>query len=540
MNSRTRNFVCKRRTVWIWAALYVTVLFSMYYSTLAYLLQEWRSDEFTYCCIVPFVVLYLIWEKRGRLAYLPSTPTWKGLIPMGFGVCLFAMGELGAEYTLLFVSLWLFAVGLCWLHLGWQKLRTISFPLFFSLAMFVPPGVVYAPASFELKIISSKFGVWLMQSYGLSAYREGNVIDLGFTKLQVVDACSGLRFLIPLFLMALLLAYYFCAPFWKKMVLVCSAIPLSIFTNSLRIASVGILYQFFGIMAAEGFLHEFSGWFIFILSLAFLTLEMRLLKRSSKDNKKLMFCHDELAVGRGAEFGKEQSGVRCGEEDGHASLPRRIIAVVQPPQAPAAMALLCMILILSQGAVYGEKMVQINPFSGFPLQIGEWSGIRTDMEQQFLDTLKLTDYALLEYRNGDEEIGLYVAYNGSQSKGKATHSPATCLPGNGWDFRESGPASIPLRGNSGATLRVNRAFMEKNGVKQLVYYWFPQRGRILTNLYQVKLYNFWDALTRRRTDGSLVRLITPLHVTEHPKDAEARLQGFTRLIVPLVAEYLPQ
>ena len=130
-----KNSEWRRWIIRVWAVLYVTVIFSIYHSTLAYLLHEWQSDDFTYCFIIPFVVLYLIRERRERLAHLPSLPTWKGLIPMGIGVCLFALGELGAEFTMLFVSLWLIAVGLCWLHLGWQKLRTISFPLFFSLTM---------------------------------------------------------------------------------------------------------------------------------------------------------------------------------------------------------------------------------------------------------------------------------------------------------------------------------------------------------------------------------------------------------------------
>ena len=540
MKSEIQTIIGIPVAAWLRVALYVTLLFLIYHATLFYLLHEWQSDDFTYCFIIPFIVLYLLWERRKCLATLPSLPSWKGLMPMGVGVCLLVIGELGAEYTMLFISLWLIAVALCQLHLGSHKLRSISFPLLFSLAMFVPPSLVYGPISFKLKLISSQVGVWLMQSYGLSAYREGNVIDLGFTKLQVVDACSGLRFLIPLFLMGLLLAYYFRAPFWKKLVLVCSTIPLSIFTNSLRIASVGILYQFLGAMAAEGFFHDFSGWFIFILSLAFLLLEMWLLNKIFKSNKQLANDTIKLTINKKREVASAQWAMRCEEKDGRVSLPRGVMAMMHPPQAPAALVLLGIILILSQWSEYREMKVPLKSLSNFPLRIGEWSGVRTEMEKQFLDTLQLTDYALLEYKYGRDKIDLYVAYNGSQSKGKATHSPATCLPGSGWDFRESGPATILLMGSKYATMRINRAVMEKNGIKQLVYYWFPQRGRILTSLYQVKFYNFWDALTRQRTDGSLVRLITPLQGSEQYKETEARLQGFTRLIAPVLEKYLTQ
>ena len=88
-------------------------------------------------------------------------------------------------------------------------------------------------------------------------------------------------------------------------------------------------------------------------------------------------------------------------------------------------------------------------------------------------------------------------------------------------------------------MRVKRAYMERNGVRQIGYYWFPQRGRILTNMYQLKAYAFWDALTRHRTDGALMRLITPVYESEKVEDAEARLQGFARQFVPILDEYIP-
>jgi len=131
-----------------------------------------------------------------------------------------------------------------------------------------------------------------------------------------------------------------------------------------------------------------------------------------------------------------------------------------------------------------------------------------------------------------------VAYYESQRKGATTHSPETCLPGSGWNFEESGTAHIDL--GSGKTMNVNRAFIEKSGSRQLIYFWFPQRDRILTNLVQVKIYSFWDALTRQRTDGALIRIITPVYPDEEEKDAEARLQTFARMIVPVTRDFIPR
>jgi len=93
--------------------------------------------------------------------------------------------------------------------------------------------------------------------------------------------------------------------------------------------------------------------------------------------------------------------------------------------------------------------------------------------------------------------------------------------------------------HDGKPMKVNRAFMEKGAYKQLSYFWFPQRDRVLTNAYQLKLYNFWDALTRHRTDGALVRLVTPVYSDEEVEEADARLLSFTKEIVPILNEYLP-
>jgi exosortase D (VPLPA-CTERM-specific) len=552
MKSDFKKVINFNPVCWPRIAIYGFLLFITYHSSLDYLLRKWHEEDFTYCYMIPLIVLYLIWEKRKILAEKPSLPSWKGSAPLVLGILLFFLGDLASEYTLQFFSLWLVMVGLCWLHLGWKKLKLISFPVVFSLAMFVPPNALYAPLTLKLKLISSQIGVLMMQMYGLSAYREGNVIDLGFTQLQVVDACSGLRYVIPLFVMGILMAYYYKAAFWKKAFLVASTIPLSIITNSLRIASVGILYQFWGPAVAEGFFHDFSGWFIFMASLAFLLLEMWLLKKIFRERGAI---NQERGT-RNEERGDEETGTRSEERGVESTVsnlgPRTsnlepqeasqgLAGFFRPPQFIAAVIVLLVTVSIAQTVNFREKTPLAKPFSGFPLQVGEWNGARQEMEQQFLDTLKLSDYVMIDYLNPQgKQVSFYVAYNASQSKGEATHSPATCLPYSGWVFNESGTATVPGTGKGDKPVRVCRAFMEKNGEKQLVYFWFPQRGRVLTSIYQIKLYNFWDALTRHRTDGALVRIITPVYQNEGLADAETRLRGFTKDIAKVLGTYLPK
>ncbi len=463
---------------------------------------------------------------------VPS-PTWIGLVPFGFGLFLFWLGELGGEYYTLYISLWVVIVSLVWTHLGWERVKTVSFAAIMLLASFPFPNVINFRLSLDLKIMSSRLGVALLRLYGMSAYREGNIIDLGFTQLQVVDACSGIRYLFPLMILSLLLAYWFRGHTWKRSVLFLSSIPLAIFVNSFRIAATGVLYSFFGAVVAEGFFHGFSGWLIFMFTIPVLLVEMWVLRWLPPKEQ------------RGDE--RPPSAGERGDE-GHADLtfdrpasghPKHSTPAFFQPVFVVAIVLLGSILVLSNTIDFRENIPIKKSFKEFPAKVGEWSGNKEQMEQQFIDALHFSDYAMADYTDSHgKSVSFYSAYYESQRKGESTHSPEACLPGSGWEFREAGATDVPI--GEGRSMRIKRAFIEKSGQKELTYYWFAMRGRTLTNLYQVKLYTFWDALTKHRTDGALVRLITPVYQNEKLEEAEARLQGFTKEIVPVLKEYIPE
>ena len=499
--------------------LYFGIMTGIYFSTIPWLLRNWSRDDYTYCYLIPLIVLYLIWEKRKELISLPFLPSWKGMFFLIPGILLFWLGELAGEYFTMYISFWLALVGICWLHLGWKKLKVIAFPLVFMLTMFPPPNFIYQKISVALKLISSQLGVAMMQFFGMSVFREGNVIDLGFTQLQVVDACSGLRYLIPLIVLGILLAYFFRGSLWKKMVIVLTTIPLSILTNGLRIGLTGLLYESWGPKVAEGFFHGFSGWFIFMFSLGVLLLEMWVLNKVGAKGKR------QKAKG----------------EDSIIDRPPLAVSRLFSSHFIVAIVLLGATLALSFGIEFREKIPITKSFDQFPLKVGKWTGTREYMEQKFVDSLDLSDYVIIDYKNGDgRHVNFYIAYYESQRKGESIHSPATCLPGSGWIFKQAGTKNIPMSYDGSSFMPVNRAFMQKSGYRQLSYYWFPQRGRILTNAYQLKLYVFWDALTRQRTDGALVRVITLVHELEDLNRAEARLRNFVREIVPVLSEFIPE
>ena len=512
---------------WMKAGVYALGIILIYYSALVRMIfHDWAKEDNSHCYLIPFVVLYLLWEKRSALRSCPSVPSWKGAVPLLFGIGLFWVGEFGGEFFTLYISLWLVVVGLIWLHNGWRKLREMGFALFMMLTMFPFPNFINTKILVHLRIISSDLGVKMLHLCGMSAYREGNVIELPLTTLQVVDACSGLRFVVSLGILSLIMAYWFRGALWKKAILFLSSLPLAIFTNSIRIAVTGILYSLCGASVAEGFFHGFSGWLIFMVTIPVLLLEMWILTK----------------IG-----GQTESATEPVVNEKRILFP----AVEQMPESPSslrsamlqpvfitALVLLVATFALSRGVEFREKVPLKKSFNEFPLTIGEWTGTRQSMEQLFIDSLHFSEYIMVSYRNPKaREIDFYVAYYETQRKGETTHSPETCLPGSGWSFEKAGLASIAH--GDGRMMKVNRAIMEKSGRRQLMYFWFPQRGRILTSLLQVKIYSFWDALTRQRTDGALVRIITPVYESERLEDAEKRLQGFTREIAPALGEFIP-
>jgi exosortase D (VPLPA-CTERM-specific) len=515
---------------WIKFLFYGLLFLGIYYSAFTWLItQDWEKEAYSYCWLISPVVFFLIWLKRDELASTSSKPSWTGLVPVGVGIVFFWLGELSGEFFTLYISSWLMLVGICLLHLGWKKLKTIGFALFFILTMFPLPNFINTRIMLQLRMISSKLGVAMIQAYGLPVARQGNIIDLGFTKLQVVDACSGLHSLISLIVLCLLIVYFFKDHIWKRAVLLLSSIPLAIVTNSMRIAMTAILYKHFGAGVAEGFFHEFSGLLIFAICIPVLLIEMKILEKLPPVQPKATSEPKESEVT--AFDNNPVSPNKAVSKYGMLRQPMFIVAVI----------LLGATLAISHTVDFREKIPAKKNLEQFPLKLGEWNAARYQlMAQKFIDVLDLSEYVIVNYQNLDgKKINFYVAYYESQRKGESIHSPATCLPGSGWSFDQSGTVKITgVPGNNG-TYEINRAVMQFGRNRQLSYYWFPVRGRILNNAYQLKIYNFWDALTQQRTDGALVRLITSVYEDEKLEDAEKRLQNFVRGVAPVLEEYIP-
>jgi len=217
----------------------------------------------------------------------------------------------------------------------------------------------------------------------------------------------------------------------------------------------------------------------------------------------------------------------------------KVRAILLQPQFVVFLFVLALTAGVHSAIDFSEKQPVSRPFNTFPLHVGEWEGTRQVLDRIFTDTLELTDYTLINYsRRNSPPVNMYVAYYGSQRKGKSIHSPETCLPGSGWCFTQAGAVAITLSGGN-ESFSAMRALIEKDDQKQLVYFWFNERGRVLTNSYEMKIYNLLDALIKKRTDGALVRVITPISSFEKVEDADKRLQSFINDVAPALSEFIP-
>jgi len=506
---------------WLVLLLLIALLGCAFMDALQRMEYFWDTqEEYGYGYIIPLITLFLIWQRKNLLAEVPFRFSYAGLFVMVIAAIVHLLGIVATTVTLSQYAFVLMIMGVALALLGWQAFRIIAVPLAVLFFMVPLPGFLYGTLSTKLQLISSQLGVAVIRLFDISVYLEGNVIDLGTYKLQVVEACSGLRYLFPLMSLSFVAVLFYQAAMWKRIFVFLSSIPITVLMNSFRIGVIGILVENWGAEQAEGFLHYFEGWIIFMACIGILVLEMTVLAKLGPDRRTLAEA-----------FGIDLPGPLEGE---------RVTRVVGMRYWLTA-GVLVLVTSLTL-AVQGREIVipDRRVFAEFPLQLGEWKGQLGGLEDNIKDSLRAEDYLFSDYYKTDDGlINLYSAYYDDQSRGDVIHSPRACIPGGGWEIKAIKPYAIESIIIDGKPLLVNRLQIRRGEHTQVVYYWFQQRGRSIQSEWMVKLYMFWDSLTRNRTDGSLIRLTAIVMPGEDEDAADKRLEEFIVLIFPLLQDYIP-
>ena len=509
-------------SLWLFL-LAVGVLIGFIFSNgLTLMVDWWTHPAYSYGYLIPFITLFLIWQKKDQLENMPFDGSWWGIVVVVMGVLLFFAAELSTLLNVIQYAFLVVTMGTVLAAVGGKAFKVIWVPLTILIFMIPLPNFLFFNLTQQLQLVSSQLGVWVIRLFNIPVFLQGNIIDLGVFKLQVARACSGLRYLFPLMTLGYIAAYFFKGSFWKRIIIFLSSMPITVLMNSFRVGMIGVLVNYWGISMAQGFLHAFEGWVIFMACIGIIVAEMWILAHIGKTRQSL----------------REVFGLAFPTPTPPGAVVR-MRGVPKPLIATASLLALVAVLhgVLPQRV---EHPPQRTEFADFPMNFGGWHGTLQPMQSIYINALKFTDYIMANYTDSAHDaVNFYVAYYATQHAGDSAHSPRSCIPGGGWVIKSLSQRNIKGVEIAGQPLRVNRVVIQMGGTKQLVYYWFQEQGRLLTNEYLVKWFLFWDALTRNRSDGALMRLVTLIPPDETTQEGDARLASFAKAVSPHLAAFVP-
>lgn len=510
--------------LWVSLGLALIALSTVFSAGLENLWFNWQhKEEYSHGVLLPAISAFLIWQKKYEIAAERFTGSWFGVLIFLLGSAGCFAGSLSTLFSVIQYSFLIAVAGLVLAITGFKAFRFFTVPFLIMLLSVPLPNFVYKNLSFELQLISSSIGVFFIRLFDIPVYLEGNVIDLGSLKLQVVEACSGLRYLFPLMTLGFIAANFFKAPMWQRVFIFFSTIPITVLMNSLRIGLIGITVEWWGASMAEGFLHDFEGWFIFMACTALLMLQMAIMARLNSPRGRLV---DALLI----ELPSDTQPASSPEKQ--RLLPRSYVV--------ACSAAILLALAAHLAPTHQLEVAPRESFDKFPLQLGPWSGKFVRLEQQYIDELKFDDYFSARFSNHNSAVlDFYISYYNSQSAGQSAHSPRSCIPAGGWEIQDVSTYEIANFASSGKSLPINRMQVQKGDTRLMVYYLFKQRHRLITNEFLVKWYLFWDAIWLKRKDGALIRVSFQIDNSTPIAESDRMAEEFLARVYPDLNRFVP-
>jgi exosortase D (VPLPA-CTERM-specific) len=480
------------------------------------LLAYWQSGDNSYCYFVVPLFLYLLWEYRLRFQFKEIAWSSWGVVLVLLSVGTILIGQLASVITFMFAGIWGCITGIVVMLYGARACRLV-FPLLF-LAFIIPlPPYLNSMLTFNLKLAASSLAVNMLRVTGVSVLQEGNIIDLGVQRLQVVDACSGLRFFIPMLLLALFMGFFFNRRWWSKTGLVLFVLPASIAFNALRLWGTGIFIKHGYHALAGGLFHDFYGWLVFMLSTGVLLIISMLFKKIER-------------------AGPAEKRTSRQDVENRSSLKLGL--------RPVVISMMISLLFIGNGWATKQipnagKVPARKGFEAFPMQIDDWQGDRHTLSSEVLASLWADDYisATFQKKGTLNKIKLLIPFYHYQATYHTAHAPQSCMLGSGWALVRSDDQTVSVL--PGRIIPVRSIIWEKEGANVLSVYFFLQRGRVITSPWANKGFLLWDAVTRHRTDGALVRMEMRIGTYQGIADAQRIMDGFISDIWPVLQEYVP-
>jgi exosortase len=276
------------RADWLPYITIAVLLIVLYFRVAVKLVHDWYTiPDYSHGFLVPFFAAFLIWDKRNLLKAIPVRQTWSGIVLVVFAIMVLILGVYGVELFTARISFILLVTGLIATFFGWAMVRELRFPLLVLVLAIPFPAILFNRITFPLQLLASRIASDILPLLGVPTLHEGNVIELPVMKLEVAEACSGIRSLMSLFTLAVFYGYFLERTTKRRVILALASIPIAVTANVARIVGTGLCVQYWDPEKALGFFHEFSGWVMFLVSLACLFLVHRAMRLISPAKAKL-------------------------------------------------------------------------------------------------------------------------------------------------------------------------------------------------------------------------------------------------------------
>jgi exosortase len=267
------------RTVWLPCSVLALLLIALYYRIGIKLVTDWYNiPDYSHGFLVPLFSIFLLWDKRKKIAATPIQPSWAGVPVVALGLLILIFGVYGVDLFTSRISFVVLLSGLIWTFLGYAMLRQFRFAVLVLLLAIPFPAIIFNQITFPLQLLASKLASSILPLLGVPTLQEGNVIQLPVMKLEVAEACSGIRSLMSLFTLAIFYGYFLEKTTRRRVILALASIPIAVAANAIRIVGTGLCVQYWDPTKALGFFHEFSGWVMFVISLGCLYLIHRFMR----------------------------------------------------------------------------------------------------------------------------------------------------------------------------------------------------------------------------------------------------------------------
>lgn len=266
--------------------LILAAFLALYFPFIQTLVRDWDANQnYSQGYFIPFVAAFMVWWMRDELKAVEVRPSNWGLALIVLGLLQLFVAKVGSEYFLQRTSMIVVLFGIALFLFGGRFTKAVWLPLVYLIFMIPLPAIIWNRIAFPMQLFASALTEDVVQLIGIPILREGNVLHLAQTSLEVVDACSGLRSLVNILGLAVGLGFLMNKEAWKRWVLFLAAFPIAVVVNIIRLSGTAVLASRYGGDVARGFLHDFSGWLVFVAGIGLLLLVQSGLGKMGKERR---------------------------------------------------------------------------------------------------------------------------------------------------------------------------------------------------------------------------------------------------------------